>query len=236
MHVVHRRRGERQQGAREVLHLLSHLQAGHALADQGLMHVDVEEAHLGVGDLSQRLSVHAAELQEGHEREARRQHRGRVLQGLNILFAEVLEALRGKAEAGPVALDQGGLQSGGLRRVLQRVPALGRLREQLLHEAVGQPALLGGLTDLVERVPAITQPHHDPGVGQCSGGPLTGALSLHLRDHAGRRPPSQRGRRDTRLLGGLVESQGVVGQGPDATTAEPLMKPRRCARAKRPAT
>ena len=70
--VVHQRRGERQQVAREPLHLLGHLEAGHALAHQRLVHVEVEQPHLGVGDLRQRLPVHAAELEERHEREARR--------------------------------------------------------------------------------------------------------------------------------------------------------------------
>ena len=57
--VVHDRRGEREQVAREVLHLLGHLQAGHALAHERLVHVEVEQAHLGVGDLGERLPVHA---------------------------------------------------------------------------------------------------------------------------------------------------------------------------------
>ena len=77
MHVVHERRGERQQVARQVLHLLRHLHPRHALAHQRLVHVDVEQPHLGVGDLRQRLAIHARELQEGHEREARGEHRRR---------------------------------------------------------------------------------------------------------------------------------------------------------------
>ena len=63
--VVHERRGQRQQLAREPLHLLGHLEARHAVAHQRLVHVDVEQAHLGVGDLGQRLAVDAHELQEG---------------------------------------------------------------------------------------------------------------------------------------------------------------------------
>ena len=50
-----------------MLHLLGHLEAGHALTHQRLVHVDVEEPHLGVGDLRERLPVHAAELQEGDD-------------------------------------------------------------------------------------------------------------------------------------------------------------------------
>ena len=58
--VVHQRRGERQQVAREALHLLGHLEARHPLAHQRLVDVEVEQAHLGVGDLRQRLPVDAA--------------------------------------------------------------------------------------------------------------------------------------------------------------------------------
>ena len=69
--VVHERRRERQHLAREALHLLGDLDAGHALAHQRLVHVEVEQAHLGVGDLGDRLPVHAQQLQEGAQREAR---------------------------------------------------------------------------------------------------------------------------------------------------------------------
>ena len=44
---------------------------GDAVADQRLVHVEVEEPDLGVGDLRERLAVDAHELQEGDEREAR---------------------------------------------------------------------------------------------------------------------------------------------------------------------
>ena len=47
-------------------------QAGDAVAHQRLVDVEVEEPHLGVGDLRHRLAVDADELQEGDEREARR--------------------------------------------------------------------------------------------------------------------------------------------------------------------
>ena len=45
---------------------------GDAVAHQRLVDVEVEEAHLGVGDLRQRLAVDAHELQERDEREAGR--------------------------------------------------------------------------------------------------------------------------------------------------------------------
>ena len=69
--VVHDRRGERQQLAREALHLLRHLEVRHAVVDQRLVDVEVEEPDLGVGDPRQRLPVDAHELEEGDEREAR---------------------------------------------------------------------------------------------------------------------------------------------------------------------
>ena len=69
--VVHDRRGQRQQVARQALHLLGHLEAGHAVADQRLVDVEVEQPDLGVGDLGERLAVDAHELQERDQREAR---------------------------------------------------------------------------------------------------------------------------------------------------------------------
>ena len=57
---------------RQARHLLGHLEARHAVADQRLVDVEVEELDLGVGDLRQRLAVDAHELEEGDEREARR--------------------------------------------------------------------------------------------------------------------------------------------------------------------
>ena len=44
--------------------------SGHAVADQRLVDVEVEQADLGVGDRGQRLAVDAHELEEGDEREA----------------------------------------------------------------------------------------------------------------------------------------------------------------------
>ena len=59
---VHDRRGKRQEVAREVLHLLRHLESGHALAHQRLVDVDVEQPRLGVGDLRDGLPVDPREL------------------------------------------------------------------------------------------------------------------------------------------------------------------------------
>ena len=80
MDVLHDRRRQRQHLARQRVHLLRDLEPGHAVADQRLVDVEVEEPHLGVGDLGHRLPVDAHELQEGDEREARGEHRGDVLE------------------------------------------------------------------------------------------------------------------------------------------------------------
>ena len=46
---------------------------GDARAHQRLVHVEVKQPHLGVGDLRHRLAVDAHELEQGDEREARAQ-------------------------------------------------------------------------------------------------------------------------------------------------------------------
>jgi len=60
--AVHDRRREREQVAREALHLLRHLEVVDALVDQRLVDVEVEELDLGVGDLRECLPVDADEL------------------------------------------------------------------------------------------------------------------------------------------------------------------------------
>ena len=94
VHAVHDRRGQRQQLARELLHLLAHLPARDALAHERLVDVEVEEAHLGVGHLRQRLPVDAHELQQRDQREAGREHRGDVAQQLEVVVGEPLDRRR----------------------------------------------------------------------------------------------------------------------------------------------
>ena len=55
----------------------------------------MEEAHLGVGDLRDRLAVDADELQERDEREAGGQHRRDVAQQLQVVLADALERAGG---------------------------------------------------------------------------------------------------------------------------------------------
>jgi hypothetical protein len=72
-----------------------------------------------------------------------------------------------------------------------------RGREQLLQVAVRQPAGLGGLPQLGERVPALAQARDDPGLGDGGGRPLT----VGQRHDAVAHPPAQH-------VGGNVEPPG----------------------------
>ena len=101
----------------EPLHLLGHLEPGDAVAHQRLVHVEVEQAHLGVGDLGQRLAVDAHELQEGDEREAGGEHgRRRSAAAGGRPRSEAWSRRRAEADRLPDALDQGGLEPGLARR------------------------------------------------------------------------------------------------------------------------
>ncbi len=185
------------------------------------MHIDVKQPHLGVGDPRQRLSVHARELQEGHERESGREHGGGVPERLDVVLGEVLEALAGEAEAGPEALDQRGLEAGGLGRVIEGACAVA-VGEHVLEEAVGQAALLGRLADLLELVAAAAQSRHDPGVRCRRRGPILPIGGPHLRDHPTRGPASERGRGYPSPLRSFLEGERLVVHCVDATTAEAL--------------
>ena len=61
-----------------------------AVAHERLVDVEMEEAHLGVGHLRERLPVDAHELQQRDEREAGRQHGGDVAQQLEVVVGEAL--------------------------------------------------------------------------------------------------------------------------------------------------
>ena len=65
---------------------------GTPFAHQRLVDVEVEQAHLGVGDLRQCLTVDPGELQKGDEGKARVQDRGDVAERLGVLVVELLEA------------------------------------------------------------------------------------------------------------------------------------------------
>jgi len=180
--VVHDRRGQRQQVPGQGLHLLGHLQAGHPLAHQGLVHVDVEQADLGVSDLREGLPVDPRELEEGDQREARPEHRRDVLKRLHVFVAQRLQGGRRQAAGGPEALDQRGLEAGGLGGVLEAVGPLAP-REGVLDEAVGEPPLVARLPQARQRVAASTQTSDDPGVGDRRRAPAALAVA-ELGDHA----------------------------------------------------
>ena len=76
------------------------------------MHVQVEEPDLGVGDPGERLAVDAHELQEGDEREARREHRRHVAQQLQVVLGERSSAAAEKPAAAQMRLDQRRLEAG----------------------------------------------------------------------------------------------------------------------------
>ena len=104
--VLHERRRQRQQLARQPLHLPRHLERVDALADQRLVHVEVKEADLGLGDLADRLGVDADELQQRDERKAGLEHLRHLLDRLDVLLAERSLERRRRAEQGHEALDQ----------------------------------------------------------------------------------------------------------------------------------
>ena len=199
--AVHDRRGEREQVAREALHLLRHLEVVDALVDQRLVDVEVEELHLGVGDPRQRLPVHAHELEEGDEREAGLQRRGDVAQQLEVVLGDLGERRHREADGAPDPLDQRRLEAARLGRLLERVGLRAR-REEVLDEAVGEPARARRLADLVHRVAAGAQAADDPGVRERAARPL----AVGQRHEAVGHPAAQRGGRDLELAGGVGEA------------------------------
>ncbi len=86
--VVHQRRGRREEVARQALHLLGHLHGVHALGDQGLMDEEVEQPHLGLGDLPDRLRVDPDQLKQSDEGEARVQDPSDALHRFDVLLGQ----------------------------------------------------------------------------------------------------------------------------------------------------
>ena len=70
-------------------------------------------------------------------------------------------------------------------RVLQRCRRLCSLAEHRLDVAVGEPALLARLADLLERVAALAQAGDDPRVGDARPA-SSSPFAVDLRDHAPR--------------------------------------------------
>ena len=208
VHALHDRRGERQQGARELLHLLPHLPARDAVAHERLVHVEMKEADLGVGHLRERLPVDAHELQQRDEWEAGAQHGRDVAQQLEVLVGDLLERVRVEAHREEQALDERGLETGLGGRLLERVGALVR-REHLLDEAEGQAPALHGPPDLVERVAALAQARDDARLGHRRRRP---APVARVRDQTVPRPAREglRGDADAPRRLGAGDDAGVV--------------------------
>ena len=80
-----------------------------------------------------------------------------------------------------------------------RLPA----REQLVHVAERQPAVLARPLDLLERIALLAQARDDPRVDRAGAGPAAAVV----RDHPLLAPAAQGGRRDARLACGLGERQ-----------------------------
>ena len=70
-------------------------EAGHALAHQRLVHVDVEQAHLGVGDLGERLPVHAQSWRKATSGKPASSTEADVVERLHVLVGELLEPRAG---------------------------------------------------------------------------------------------------------------------------------------------
>ena len=137
---------------------------GHAVAHERLVDVEVEQAHLGVGDLRQRLAVDADELQEGDQREARAEHAGDVAQELQVVLGDVLDARVGRPIAGVMRSISAGSRPVS-RAASSSVCTRSSDGSSSWRIAEGQAALLAGLADLPQRVPALAQARDEPRVG-----------------------------------------------------------------------
>ena len=139
--VVHHRRGRTAAAAPASSPICSATSSpGDAVAHQRLVHVEVEEPHLGVGDLRERLAVHAHELQEGDEREARVEHVGHLLEHLDVLGGQVVERWANPSMP-KMPLDQRRLEAGRARGLPQR-DRRRRCGQQLLDVAECQAPLV----------------------------------------------------------------------------------------------
>ena len=169
------------------------------------MDVEVEEAHLGVGDPPHRLHVDADELQEGDQREAGGEHAGAVPQRPHVLGAEQPLAAERGAEDDEDALDQLRLEPGLTRHLLDRRLLL-LAGEEVLDEAEGEPPLAARPLQLLQRVAALAHPRDDPGLGRGGRGPATAPHRQHLL----RRPAFQGAGRNARTPRRLAQRYPLV--------------------------
>ena len=205
MDVLHQRRGDRQQVARQSLHLLGHLERVHPLPDQGLVDVQVEEAHFGLCDLADRLGVHPDQLQHRDQREAGAKHIRDPLHRDQVLIVEGALDRGRRSQQCHDPLDQCFLQAGLLRGVGTGMSAL-PAGEQVLHIAERQSAVANRPAKLLQRVAALAHPGDDAGLRGRGRGP---APSLD-RDHPATSPALEGRRGHARDPRGLAQGdQGL---------------------------
>ena len=168
--VVHDRRGQRQQVAREVLHLLGHLEA------RGRRRASAARARRGGTAASRRRRsatspAHRRARAGGRRRAGSRRRAPRRCSAAPARRpASGRRAPLGQPDARPDPLDERRLEPGLLGDVVERA-RLAVVGEQVLEEAVREPALLARRADLLERVPALAQARDDPCVGDRRGSP-----------------------------------------------------------------
>ena len=170
------------------------------------MHVEVDQAHLGFGDLRDRLTVHARELQEGDRRQARLEHRRDVAQHFQVLVGEQLRRAPAESHRGEEAFDQPLLEPGLARDFAHRVAAFGAA-QQILDRPDRELAVVARSLDLRERVTACAQASDDAYVGRRSRRPAPGVTG----NEADPDPPFDRAGRDAGARRDLCE-RGLGGR------------------------
>jgi hypothetical protein len=166
--------------------------------------MEMEQAHLGVGDLGDRVAVDPDHLQQGNQRQPRLQASGGVAQKLDILLAQRSVGVQVETRRGDDPLRQGRLQASFAGRVHDLVGMAGG-GEQLLGVGIGEPPVVQGTTDLGEAVAARTQPRDHAGVADSGRGPAI--LAVVLRQEASRNPPPQGGAARADPVGDLALRQ-----------------------------
>ena len=209
---------------------------GDAVAHQRLVHVEVEEPHLGVGDLRERLAVDAHELQEGDEREAGAEHRGDVAQQLQVVLAELVARAsrpgsRPRCQIRSISAGSSPVSLARPPRACSVAVAAREAGPRCSRRRAGRTP--SALADLLQRVPALAQARDDPRVGDAPR-----ASSGRRQRHEPVVDPAAQRRRARRRAGGRPrrasarrhrpedESGGTVGRGPAACgQCGPLPRP-----------
>jgi hypothetical protein len=108
---------------------------------------------------------------------------------LDVLVGQLVEPGGGQPQARPEALDQRGLETCKLGRLVERAKRPLAI-EHVVDVAVGEPALVTRALDLLERVAAVAQPRDDSRMGNRGARPF--AAAVHLGDDPLTRPAAQR--------------------------------------------